>query len=500
MLLAQQPVGASLANQDISLTSFDPNYAAIQRQQRLAELLSQQANAPIEINSGGGAQAPINPLAALAKGFQGYAGAYLDKKAQDKAATLQQGYRKELADQLSHFYQQPGAGMPNMPAQQTAINATAPAIPGAPPPQQNTVNATIPGQTGGPVPTSTQDQMAQSLQMMGSGNPYMQNIAPQLYAAALNRGNMDYQHGVQRQDKLDDLKLPMSTAAQQQIDAQAAAQRGTAQFTNQLPETAHDRATDALGWAKVNEERDYHKAMTGGNISVSDPTALAYAGGVQTGNMTFQSIPKAYKNSVAMILQNSGDPLYSPLSMTRNTLASERIAAPYKKMPGYDLTAGAQTYLDRINASLKHPGSVADQDLLDSLTKLNTGGNAITDAQVGIITKGKSFSDTLNTYANKLKTGGVLSDDQRQQIGQIANEIATNYRKSYQPIYDMASKQLTAAKIPKQFWTIPDLNALSVARAAADAAPAKPGAAAAPGTSFNGLTNPGSKNDPLGLR
>jgi hypothetical protein len=110
---------------------------------------------------------------------------------------------------------------------------------------------------------------------------------------------------------------------------------------------------------------------------------------------------------------------------------------------------------------MKTPGSVSDQDLLDSLTKLNTAGNAITDAQVSIITKGKSFSDMVSTFQNKFKTGGVLSNDQRNQIQTIAKAIYANYQKGYQPVYDQVTSQLKAAGIPEAFWTIPDLNKLS---------------------------------------
>jgi protein MpaA len=65
---------------------------------------------------------------------------------------------------------------------------------------------------------------------------------------------------------------------------------------------------------------------------------------------------------------------------------------------------------------MKTPGSVSDQDLLDSLTKLNTAGNAITDAQVKLVTDGKSWADSVGTAFNKLQNGGVLSNNQRQQI------------------------------------------------------------------------------------
>lgn len=471
---------------------YELQLAAAQRQQRLAEQLQQESQQAIPVQQGGGAPAPISWGSILGKVLQSAGASAKERHAQDllaQAGTQDSASAQALARQLTA--QQPGT--PSMPAQQTMVNGTAPQLPGGPAPMPVSAQGMIPGQAGGQ--TQGPDMNAQLAAILAArGGPQTQMIQQAMLPQILQRQNMDYQHGVQRQDKLDDNAMPMSTAMGQQIAAQGAQAQSNEQFKNNLPQTANERATTGLGYAKLGEERSYHQAQVGGNISVADPQALAYAGGVQTGNMTFQSIPKPYKNSVAMILQNSGDPVYSPLSMTRNTLASERIAAPFKKMPQYDLTAGAQVYLDRINAALAHPGSVADQDLLDSLTKLNTSGNAITDAQVRLITAGKSLGDQFGVWSNALKNGGVLSENQRNQVRDIANNIAANYRTSYQPVYDAAAKQLTAAKIPKQFWTIPDLNSLSVnsgAKGGPAATAAAPGANIAPaGTT---ATGPGGK-------
>lgn len=168
------------------------------------------------------------------------------------------------------------------------------------------------------------------------------------------------------------------------------------------------------------------------------------------------------------VYENGQDPnslgassdIYSPLSASRYTMASNRIVSNFVQLPQYQLTAGGLPYLQRIAAAIKTPGSISDQDLLDSLTKLNTAGNAVTDAQVKLITDGKSLSDAVGVWTNKLTTGGVLSDNQRQQIVKIAREIYKNYQKGYQPVYDQVTQQLKASGIPPQFWTLPDLNKL----------------------------------------
>lgn len=196
---------------------------------------------------------------------------------------------------------------------------------------------------------------------------------------------------------------------------------------------------------------------TGASVS---PEVQAYVDGISSGSITsLAQVPAQYKTKVALALDNQNST--SPLAERRQVMVATGITEPYTNLPGYSLVANGLPYLGRIDAALKTQGSVSDQDLLDSLTKLNTAGNSITDAQVSIITGGKSFKDSLGVWSNKLTTGGVLSDDQRKQIKTIADAIYANYAKEYQPIYDAATKKLKDSKIPENLWTIPDLNSLA---------------------------------------
>lgn len=194
--------------------------------------------------------------------------------------------------------------------------------------------------------------------------------------------------------------------------------------------------------------------VTGGGEAVQ-----AYVTGIQNGTITsIASVPAQFKSQVAEAMAEQG--ISSPLADTRYTTAVNRIVQNYLALPGYQLTANGLPYLQRIQAAESNPGSVSDQDLLDSISKLNTSGNAISDAQVSVITGGQSYSDFANIVSNKLGNGGVLSDSQREQIGKIASAVYANYQQGYQPIYDQVTKQLTEAGIPDQYWTIPDLNTL----------------------------------------
>jgi len=278
----------------------------------------------------------------------------------------------------------------------------------------------------------------------------------------IKQANTDRSFGLQQQTHADTVNYQNKS-----LGIQAASHAETAR---------HDRAIEG--------------AMTGPVDPIAlanDPVVGSHVKNILSGNETMAQVPAAIRNKVSVALQRAGSGSYSPLAGARLTLASSRITAPYTNMASYKLTSDGLPYLQRIDAALKTPGSVSDQDLLDSLTKLNTGGNAVTDAQVKLITDGKSFSDTIGAWGNKLKNGGVLSDNQRQQIKAIANDIFANYRKGYQPVYEKAASQLKAAGIPEQYWTIPDLNKLNAGQA--DILADKPAAAAATPANSKGWSN-----------
>ncbi len=241
-------------------------------------------------------------------------------------------------------------------------------------------------------------------------------------------------------------------------------QQGEKVFENNLPMTPAQRAANQLQQAQLAETRNYHKQLTGNGLAddgTPNPVVDAWVNNIKSGNANLNNVPMGLRSTVSTRLSNQPVQAYTPLAGQRFTLESSRITHPYTNMAAYKLTADGLPYLQRIDAAMKTPGSVSDQDMLDSLTKLNTGGNAVTDAQVKLITDGKSYSDWAGTIGNKFKNGGVLSDNQRQQIKEIANHIYENYKKGYQPVYEEAVGKLKAAGVPEAFWTIPDLNKLN---------------------------------------
>lgn len=254
------------------------------------------------------------------------------------------------------------------------------------------------------------------------------------YAAQLAQKNADRTFGAQQEN---------TKAVRESTDAYRAA---TLAQGNQRIQQGQERINQA-GAAKAGADAD---------------TIKSYGENILNGNAMLQNVPTASRDAVSRYISEQTDAT-SPLGAQRSTMAASRITAPYTNLSQYKLASDAQPYLQRIDAASKTPGPVADQDMLDSLTKLNTGGNAITDAQVSLITDHKSYADALDVFAKKFKAGGSLSDSMRKQIVDISHAIAANYLKGYQPVYEAASAQLKAAGIKPQFWTIPDLSKFAVA-------------------------------------
>lgn len=265
----------------------------------------------------------------------------------------------------------------------------------------------------------------------------------------------------QKTDNANAFTTSRDNAAAQKDLAGKAIQYGQGDLVSQIYSVDPNSKTFSKDIAKIQAKINTGVTSSGIYIAGANPVVDGYITNVLNGNATLAQVPAAIRNAVSTGLAQQGTNSYSPLAASRLTLSSSRITDQFKQLPQYQLTANGLPYLQRIDAAMKVPGSVSDQDLLDSLTKLNTAGNAISDAQVRLITDGQSFGDMASTFAGKFKNGGVLSPNQRTQIQDIANAIFENYKKGYQPVYNQAVQQLTDAGIPKQFWTIPDLNNLS---------------------------------------
>jgi hypothetical protein len=112
-----------VANQNVSLTNYDAKLIDAQRRQKLAEMLQTQANAPIDIQSYKGVQAPIPWTAVLAKALQSGVAGYEGNKADELTKSYVSAKKEEQNNALNNLITSMGGGNTLVP---TATGSAAP--------------------------------------------------------------------------------------------------------------------------------------------------------------------------------------------------------------------------------------------------------------------------------------------------------------------------------------------------------------------------------------
>jgi hypothetical protein len=201
-----------MANPSISLTNYDQQLAEVKRRQALAQMLQEQANAPIDIQSYKGVQAAIPWTAVLAKALQGGVAAHQARKAEKQQGELTQQARQQAVDFLRNMTSQ----VPNVQAsqpmrtEQVAAPMSAPGLqtpqqlmaggvqgmaqrmaappqsPIAAPPAAAPQSISVPDATPQPamIDRRATDRQQMALEGMVSANPFVQPMAGQMYEQA----------------------------------------------------------------------------------------------------------------------------------------------------------------------------------------------------------------------------------------------------------------------------------------------------------------------------
>ena len=207
----------------ISLTDFKATKEAAERRQRLAAALREQATAPIQIQSYNGIQAPIPVTEVLVKALQGYMAGRNERKAEKDLAEGRATARREAMDFVKGLKQetpqdrfiappnfqpeQPGiidrlkqAGQQFMPQQPQPVAAPqqpmvapptgAPMVPAQPMAMpQGSEAMSLDASQLRQIPAelqnrarSPEEQQQMLMDAAMSGNPYLESIAPKMYA------------------------------------------------------------------------------------------------------------------------------------------------------------------------------------------------------------------------------------------------------------------------------------------------------------------------------
>ena len=87
---------------DINLSPYSAEYADIQRRQRMADMLAQQSQQPLETNqTAGGYVVPVSPLAGLAKMLQGYTAGKVQSRNESDMRALGEKYRADTMGDMT---------------------------------------------------------------------------------------------------------------------------------------------------------------------------------------------------------------------------------------------------------------------------------------------------------------------------------------------------------------------------------------------------------------
>jgi len=186
---------------------YNTRLAAIQRNEKLAQIMQQQAFQPVDIQSYQGIQAPISPLSGLAKVLQAYMGA--KGTGEDERIKLSQEAKAEAQQMLSSLNPTASPGRaatmgspeiqarpatsftpmgadfednPNLPVASSG-NVETPAVPFQP---AIAPQAAIPPSLG--IPLDPEQKRQKLIQMMMGQNPYASPIAKIMYESLEKEG------------------------------------------------------------------------------------------------------------------------------------------------------------------------------------------------------------------------------------------------------------------------------------------------------------------------
>lgn len=233
---------------------YELQLAQLQRQQRLADQLQQQASQPIDVQQGGGAPAPISWGSVLAKALQGAGSGLREVQSENQYKQLGQQDNDAAQALIKQLAPSPGIGTGPIAPQTASMDATMPQLPGGPAPTPQTAQVQIPGAAAGAAPMVQPDQNQMLAAVLGArGGPQTQMIQQAMLPQIMNRQNLDYEHLLNRGDLDYKNAMPMSAAEQQQIAAQGQQAQQNALFQNKLGMTAAEQAQNALGYAQLNK-------------------------------------------------------------------------------------------------------------------------------------------------------------------------------------------------------------------------------------------------------
>ena len=471
-----------MANSIVALTDTASQVAELQRRQKLAEALSAQGAAPIEVQSYKGIQAPISPFSALAKVLQTYLGA---KQAAD-AIKGEKEARNTERDQATSYFENlgktPDIGRFENPVsveearQQAAVPALTPVAP-AGPPEMMQVGGVPTDMQGGMTPaasvqapmpqvysdaqpsaymgpqatvmpgreTTQQERMASLLQAGMSGNRILEQMAPAMY------GKIEGQ--IEAQGKADKLKAQIAgmtgltdeqkSAYAQMVDVnpQAAGNFLKDVLTPKEPKPAEYGQMRAAAVERIQRGKPplpgddvlLYGARGGAPARTSGGRAPVRSTGQGSGEPTPKPEPSGKPEKPATASEQAASYNVGRLIRAATVIKDATSRTPAASAPGaLEAAVGRTPFVNFARGEDRQVVAASQRDLLDALLFLATGAAYNKEQLAG------QYESYIPAFSDK--PGAVASKQQR--LRQLAFDAKGRAGKAWTPELDQALNSL----------------------------------------------------------
>jgi len=357
--------------------------AAIARQEKLAEMLSQMGAQEQAVYTAGGITAPVSPMSALARGLSSSGGAYMSGKAAADEAALKKAGSEELVKAISQF------GKPYK-----IVDTAAPDVvePGGEPLQQYTMKTPDSG-----------EMLGEASRIMGLGVPGSEAIGAKLYSTASD--------AAERETAYNRLKPLIDAIPDEQarkyfdIAAKADPAKAAASFGDAGVEIIKPKKPKDLP-ASVDE---YNFAQTpeGGGFTGSYTDWLKTKTGATT-RITVDGGRRDFSLKTG---------LRKEFNLLPDVKAFNDVASSYDVIS--DL------------ANRKQPSPQDDLSLIYSYVKMLDPESVVREGEFATAENSASVPDRIRNAYNKVIQGTRLNSDQRRQYSNAAKGIYESRSRRY---------------------------------------------------------------------
>lgn len=450
---------------------------AIERQRKIADALMGDAMSPLQApQTGGRIASPVSPLAALTKVAQAAAGAYSQKRADEKTAGLAQALRQrqsQALEEIARVRQQNAPGGITQPQQpieqppqggpitksfnQSPIMGESNQPMPAQPPEDGSVP---PGMAVTEDPTGKQlyghPEDVQNINRLRMGQPAVapetgiigqkpmaQNAAPGAQAGMPPESAAEFAARVRIAEQQRDLQ-PGSMMAMPEIQTQyqtlLEGEKGSRKLEQDksLEQFKYALESGRLGQVIIDPATNKHIMLDkegnrlGDLQTGSDPNKL-----MQPGPDGKPVVNEALQN--AQIAQRkAGAPKVQQFNNTKDDFANERnLRNDFKSEPIYKAHAEVKSAYSQIQQGIKMASPAGDLAAATKIMKLLDPTSVVRESELGMAMAATGMLDRVSNFASNIVSGNKLTPKQRIDFQRLADELF----KASETMYNQKSQE-----------------------------------------------------------